>query len=117
MPAFTEHPEIQQPRDTAAVVWRYLEHWKFEKMLESRTLYFSGLCELEDAHEGSIPSADYEEIQTNAQNPEHWSITRWRSLQLVRVTCWTMQPGESDALWRIYAKGRRSVAIRSTYAR
>ena len=117
MSADTTHRDVTQSGDPASIVWRYMTHDKFVSLLDKKALYFAGLAELDDGHEGSIPQADWDLIQAHSPDPQQWTRTRQSALQLARVNCWTMQPYESDALWKICAKGNRSLAIRATYAR
>jgi hypothetical protein len=87
---------------------------KFVSLLNSQALYFAELAQLVHSHEGSLPQANWDLIQSQSPDPQQWTRTRQSALQLARVNCWTMQGHESDALWKIYVPGARSAAIKST---
>ena len=44
-----------EPDDPEAVVWRFMELWKFRDLLESGQLYFRRSDKLEDVDEGVPP--------------------------------------------------------------
>jgi hypothetical protein len=129
MPA-SEHKVFKQPNDPNAAIWRYMDFTKFVSMLESQALYFSRADRLGDPFEGSysrgnerlraevykdfykdIPAAKLMAIRTGQANFNRW-YRHW-----VFVNCWHMNPTESAAMWKLYAKSNEAVAVKSSFSR
>jgi len=114
-----QDPSFQQPQDPGASVWRYIDVPRFVSMLQNRGLYYARVDHLPDEYEGGWGEC----LEgTRLADPVFGKLLKhgsWASRQMVRlyyVNCWRLQPGESDALWRIYTGGPSGgIAIRTTY--
>jgi hypothetical protein len=112
------HPDLTTPRKRT-VLWRYMDLAKFVEMLESRTLWFVRIDQLEDPLEGTHTDAELAGIRKDVQE------TRARALidvfRLARnelyVNCWRPGSTESLAMWDLYGKGSGIVAVKSTVGR
>lgn len=110
------HPHFTQPEEID-VIWKYFDLPSFLSLLENRKLFFSKIHSLEDGNEGKF---------SNNINPIfEWPETVFDSDFLLKdyssrmlnneerlrndfiVNCWTMNKGESYALWKIYLKDSR----------
>jgi len=117
MPA-GEHPVFTPPADENIKIWRYMDFTKLVSMLESRGLFFCRADKLGDPFEGSLPRAseqlraEYEKKYSDGE----YHIHEFRSLRKwTMVSCWHMNPHESAAMWRLYAKTNEAIAVCSTY--
>jgi len=129
MPADT-HPAIQQPADPTVSIWRYMDFAKYVALLRDRALYFARLDTLGDPFEGSLSRLEYEywkkvaqEDEAKGQLPIEWRGRYFdvlldgarRSRKTSYVSCWHINGGESEAMWRLYSASECAIAIRSTY--
>ena len=130
MPADRTHPAFDQPPDPSVLVWRYMDFAKYVAMLEGACLHFSRLDLLGDPYEGSLSRAEFVKWQVTAQKGEADETLRerWKGkyfdvlLHGARagrkqnyVSCWHMNVGESEAMWRLYSQSGYAIAVQSTY--
>lgn len=107
-----ELPLIYPPPET--VIWRYLTLGKFLSLLATSSLWFPRADKLGDPFEGSRSAGTAqlsEEVQPVLQ---HMAFVARTMLPLNFVSCWTMSPVESAALWDIYSGRGAGIAIKST---
>ena len=100
------------------LLWRYMDFTKFVSLLEARALFFCRPDLLGDPFEGSIspvtpPSTarDLKEGSIAVHEIDLRQVAR-----LVRVNCWHMGEFESEAMWRLYARERDGIAIKTVFA-
>lgn len=132
MPANTPHPSFLQPSNTSIGVWRYMDFAKYVELLKQRGLYFARLDTFSDLFEGSLSKADWEQFQRVSAGmeldptlPTEWRgryfdvyVGAWRRFKKeAYVSCWHMNPGESEAMWKLYAPSGYAIAVVSTYER
>jgi len=114
---FIDDPEPTDPRSS---IWRYVEFWKLQDIVQSGQLYLCRADKLEDEHEG-LPSSEYDERVLNLssfdlndirqRNHHIGSLAQFR--QSFYVNCWHLEIGETATMWRRY--GKNGVAIVSRY--
>jgi hypothetical protein len=113
---FVDDPEPTNPR---AFLWRYVEFWKLQDLLQTRELYFRRSDKLNDEHEG-LPPSEYERVLNlskfelnDIRDRDHHigSIAQFR--QSFYVNCWHLHIEETAAMWARY--GKDGVAIVSRY--
>lgn len=116
-----EHPCFPQPEDRSSVVWRYMPLSKFISLLHSSCIYLARIDLLNDPHEGSLPHTLVETRRLGFRNqgteralPQAVALTQ-QVRQACYVNCWTLNPFESEALWRLYTSTDDGVAIKTTY--
>ncbi len=103
----------------ATVLWRYMDFAKFIEMLESRTLWFVRVDQLEDPLEGLHTDAELAGIRKNLERKRSQqliSVFR-RARRELYVNCWRAGTEESLAMWDLYGRGAGIVAIKSTVGR
>jgi hypothetical protein len=121
------------PEDENAIIWRYMDFPKFVSFLASKSLYFSRSDLLGDPFEGSYPIVNKEirgqiadELIAKISNNKllhDWGETfinsRSASNKFIAknmfVNCWHINEIESFAMWNIYAKDSKGIAVQSTY--
>jgi hypothetical protein len=116
-----EHPEFRIERTKDKPLWRYIEFWKFLDLLETSELYFPAVSHLGDQHEGRIPEKvykmmlDYDERMGRkndfAQNYKGFVENNLRENTL--VSSWNATENESFAMWKMYAKEKLGIAIKT----
>ncbi len=113
---FVDNPE---PRDARSPIWRYIEFWKLQDLVQTGQLYFRRSDKLQDEHEG-LPSAEYERVLNlsrfdlnDIRERDHniGSLAQFR--QSFYVNCWHLDLGETATMWARY--GKDGVAIISRY--
>ena len=122
---YLKNTHVDTPHGNFAV-WRYMAHWKLEKLIANSELFLSNATELSDQYEVSIPEStlkskrkELEEAGVKGRGLEeelmgfHWETDPMKDLVL--INCWSISPHESYALWKIYLGNEKNgVAIRST---
>lgn len=111
------HEAFRQPRSGHTKVWRYIDLPKLIWTLEQKALYFARLDMLVDAFEGAVTQPTYASQQLE-HRPEVFS--EFRRVDMRRqtfVNCWRVGDSESEAMWRLYCRGKAGVALQTTYSR
>src|SRR5258708_6045896 len=92
---------------------------KFVEMLESRTLWFARIDQLEDPLEGTHTDAELAGIRKHLEGTRAQAlIDVFRSSRSeLCVNCWRSGSAESLAMWDLYGKGSGIVAVKSTVGR
>lgn len=115
------HPAIREPKDRKVRIWRYMDFPKFTSMLFQKGLFFVRASVLSDLHEGSMPEANLKaRDKRNKVLRKFWDgraehrawIRQW-----TKMSCWHMNDGESEAMWRLYSDAGRAIAVQSTFER
>lgn len=110
-------------------VWRYMNTWKFSKLIDESSLYFPNATKLTDHYEVSIPNSvekqkrqELMKLGLSGRDLEdemasfNWSMNPMKNLVL--INCWSVNPHESYALWKIYLGGEKNgVAIKTTVSK
>jgi hypothetical protein len=109
------HPDLRTPPNNT-VLWRYMDFAKFVAMIESKSLWFTRLDQLEDPLEGGHTDAELLWIRKkNEKKHASQLIGIFRQARReVFVNCWRSGSTESLAMWDLYGKGSGIVAIKST---
>jgi hypothetical protein len=109
------HPDLRTPPNST-VLWRYMDFARFVAMIESRSLWFTRLDQLEDPLEGTHTDAELTWIrQKNKKKHANQLIRVFRQARKeVFVNCWRSGSAESLAMWDLYGKGTGIVAVKST---
>lgn len=122
------------PVNPDLTVWRYIDFEKFESLLKTKSLFFCRSDLFVDPFEGSIPKKEaehrFEEAKRNASHPTAFELEQRATLSIEPiktlhknvkrafvVNCWHINLTESDAMWRLYVKTNKGVAIQSTTSR
>ncbi len=128
---FKDHPYFRYP-PIQTKIWRYMDFSKFVSLIDTKSLHFSVIEKLEDKFEGSITQADFEREMSNlnslvsfapdfadvsVQVYDNHSDMRKLFRRLIYVNCWCMNEHESQAMWKLYVRSRKGVAIQTTFKR
>ena len=113
---FVDDPE---PKDPRSPIWRYVEFWKLQDLVQTGRLYLRRSDKLEDEHEG-LPPSEYERVlnlskfdlnDIRERDRDIGSLAQFR--QSFYVNCWHLDLGETATMWARY--GKDGVAIISRY--
>ena len=115
---YETHPNLPSPPDDT-VLWRYMDFTKFVSLLEKSALFFCRADLLGDPFEGSISPAS---PAANPQAPTEGSyrlhaIDLREIARLAHVSCWHAGEFESEAMWRLYAREKDGIGIRTDFSR
>ena len=121
------HPAFPQPKDKSISLWRYMDFDKFEWLVENRRLFMPCADRLGDPFEETTPAGDVQwwlRKAKNASSAEQKRIIKHNRKLISHmaqnfrdhyyVSCWHSNEEQSDAMWKLYAKGNEGLAIRTT---
>ena len=86
------------PKNTDALVWKFLDFPKFISLLETNSLYFARADQFNDPYEGI--QAKLNGSTSNTKN--------------IYINCWHQNEYESAAMWDLYIKSNEGIAIQSS---
>ena len=122
---YIEHPEFIIERAKDLPLWRYMDFWKFLKLINSSELYFPNVEMMGDQHEGKIPQKIFDLMLKEdellgrknkfAQNYKEFIENRLRKKTL--ILSWNANSTESFAFWKMYAKEKLGIAIKTNLDR
>ena len=119
--------KINQPKDYNISVWRYMNLKRFEYLLKTESLYFARADMFEDDFEGSLTQPAYTgflincDVDVQYEDGTVGKMSEWISNDVkafrtqTYINCWHMNERESDAMWKLYASSKKSIAIKTTY--
>ena len=121
------HPAFPQPESNEVKLWRYMDFYKFELLLESNRLVFPRADKLGEPFEGTRPRGDIDwwkrkadEVEQNKDvikyNSKWMSDTAMYLKDKYFVSCWHINEFENRFMWESYTKSEKSVAIQTTYS-
>lgn len=118
---YRDHPNFQIDKTKGLPLWRYMDLWKFLDLLNSKQIYFPNFESLGDQHEGRIPESIFLLMQENEKKkgtPQHAENYKNMVEQLRPKTfncSWISSKTESFAMWKMYAKEKLGVAIKTDF--
>jgi hypothetical protein len=120
----SDHLFLIKP-DPGAIIWRYIDLFKFESLLRDSSLFFCRADKFSDPFEGSLPKKESEHIKQSELIAEFlgeevdqlpgqasWEPARRvraRYLRSFIVNCWHIDIAESDAMWKLYLQNEDGV--------
>lgn len=112
--AWTKWHRMPGPR---CKIWRYMNFAKFASLVNRKALFFCAASALGDPFEGSFPFGNVEARKKRpfdvSNEAEFYSGLRGEMF----LNCWNMSAHESAALWKLYGRDDKAIAIESTYRR
>lgn len=118
---YKEHSTFLIKKTKGLPLWRYIEFWKFLDLLETSELYFPKITELGDQNEGRIPEKIYKMMLDHdsrlgrknnfAENYNNYLEDNLRDKIL--VSSWNANENESFPMWKMYAKEKLGIAIKT----
>lgn len=119
---FATHPDLPDLLDDDAVLWRYVDTSRYVDLLRTSELHLARADSVSDTWEGSFSQRNLELRPTIYG--EHYAQIAAAMTQMyafarthVFLSCWYVAPIESAAMWTIYDREQRGVAIRTTHGR
>lgn len=122
---YTEHPEFYIEKTKDLPLWRYMDFWKFLQLINNSTLFFPNIEMMGDQTEGKIPQKIYkmmlEDDERNgrknnfAKNYKEFVEKKLREKTL--ILSWNANKNESFAFWKMYAKEKLGIAIKTNIDR
>jgi len=84
----------------------------FVWMLQEEKIHFHKAADFDDPFEGAIPNYILEKYDEEGLDRE----LRWTeySRELIFLSCWHQNDTQSAAMWDLYGKGNRSIAVKSS---
>lgn len=109
-------------------IWRYMDLWKFESMLENNgCLYFTRADKFDDKLEGKYSDITLKNLEGKflelhgKQFVENWKALYYSKgdyIDAVRrnslVSCWHINDNENINMWQSYTSEKNSIVIKST---
>ena len=93
-------------------LWRYMDYWKYEKLIETRSLYLAKSAEQQDPWEGRYVDLQVPPRNANVARTMGW-LLRWTRERLL-MSCWSEVERENRRMWDEYTDSTHSVLIRTT---
>jgi hypothetical protein len=126
-PVFKEDWPYEVPGGNQRI-WRYIDFWKFEHMLQSSSLYFRRADKLSDTGEGRLSaegvrgtSASERAFRAGYKIAQQGHAIDVNAHEATRscmfINCWNIDDAENGRMWVEYTTGPESVAISTTFAR
>ncbi len=121
-----KHPCVEKPTNENAKIWRYLDFTKFVSLLDRQALFFCRADKLSDPFEGSVSKANlelrrgnYERMPKLAQEimDKRCDPSLKEMKKVTCINCWHINEYESAAMWKLYLKSEKGVAVQSTIKR
>jgi hypothetical protein len=119
---YEKHELFKAPSNLDTPLWRYMDLPKFLALLEDEALYFARADTMADRFEGAMGPVNL------ALRPqlygEHYAVASPQISRLTRevrrftyLSCWHASEHESAAMWGLYQRDGRGIAVRSTFER
>ncbi|QDO82383.1 hypothetical protein FM037_02920 [Shewanella psychropiezotolerans] len=125
-----QHPAFPQPDDLGINLWRYMDLFKFQWMLDHNRLFMPALKKIgPDVLEGTQPLGDKkwwdEQIDNEADEEKKQVLENNAKIILgfsrmfceyYFVMCWHMNSSESEEMWGHYTSDSDSLVIKTVYS-
>ncbi|MBV1778727.1 DUF2971 domain-containing protein [Paeniglutamicibacter sp. ABSL32-1] len=116
----TRHESFENQPEGQDVLWRYMDIARFISLLEDEAIFFARADQMADKWEGSYGPANIE--MRPQMHGEHFemmrdsaSVRRAFTLKSMFMSCWHESPVESAAMWDLYQREGRGVAIQTNW--
>ena len=112
---FVKHPAFVDPENNKLKLWRYIQRDKFLLLLNSSNLFFcrADYFQKEDIFEGTYPKLEYQ-YQCKRDDGKETSRRLYEiNSKDTFITCWHLSEYESLAMWKLYAKDEKGIAIQT----
>jgi len=104
-----------EPQDPEAVIWRFMQLWKFHDIITSGELHFCRADLLGDDNEGVPPGNFVPDVYLgDALKMDHHIGVLAQRRESFFVNCWYLSPEPTARMWQEY--GKDGVAIASRYS-
>ncbi|TYR80438.1 DUF2971 domain-containing protein [Priestia megaterium] len=97
-------------------VWRYMDMFKFQSLLESKALFFVKPNAFLDPFEGSYSMWNIKEMKDSDKLNSRSLRTYMKKIHdFSAVSCWHINEYESAGMWDLYANSYDGIAIKTSY--
>lgn len=117
---FEAHPLFTEPGDLATV-WRYMDIARFISLVTTSSLYVTRSDKMADRWEGEFGAANEQAARQTYGSDHSPEISKSRrdareyARSRINPNCWHVSEIESAAMWDIYQREGRGVALRTTW--
>jgi hypothetical protein len=114
------HRVFSNQPDDAARIWRYIDLARYLSMLQTSAIHFSRADQMSDPWEGSFGPLNHA-VRMERYGDEYERFfaeakeLRRARLMHIHLSSWHLSEFESAAMWEIYQREGRGVAIQSTW--
>lgn len=118
---YKQHKQFKIEKTKNIPLWRYMDFWKFLNLLSTSKLFFPNIEMLGDQHEGKIPNKIYQmmvekdKIQEKERNKNYKYLIEEKLRKTTLVCSWIASHNESFAMWKMYAKEKLGIAIKTKF--
>jgi hypothetical protein len=119
-----EHYEFIIGKTKETPYWRYMDFWKFLKLINTSQIFFPNVEMLGDQHEGRIPEKIFKMMVENdeKQGVKNNDAQNYKGLtenlrKKTLIVSWNANRTESFAMWKMYAKEKLGIAIKTNFGR
>lgn len=122
-PIRVPNPSCKLPEDIDTPVWRYMDMYKFQSLLEDKKLYLCRADLLQERFEGTysrqqITGMDDWLTNIGATGMSETEIERRRKdRRTTYISSWCMSDCDLDLMWKGYVRNPPGVAIKSSIRR
>jgi hypothetical protein len=119
--AVETYPDQLEPEIQDALIWRFMEMWKFRDMMDTEELYFRRADRFDNDKNEGLPPEEYMSMVLGLNpldlrdrrelNNHLGSDAQFR--EAFYINCWHLLSDETDKMWKEY--GEDGVAICSRY--
>jgi hypothetical protein len=118
---YKTHPVFKPPAEAHIPLWRYMELSKFLALLEDQALFFARANTMADKFEGASGTAALV-ARSRLDRGLAAVLTQAASFNKLMtnftyLNCWHASEYESAAMWGLYQRDGRGLAVRSTFER
>ena len=119
--SYEAHEHFTSPPPDARL-WRYLDLARFVSLRDTSALFFPQVDALGDPYEGTYSRANVARRPQVYDQPTRELMERaYGTLAILRplvyISCWHENDYESAAMWELYGRSNRAVAIQTTFKR
>lgn len=120
-----EHSEFVINKTKVTPYWRYMDFWKFLNLINTSEIFFSNVEMLGDQHEGRIPEKIFQMMLKkdemegyNCNDAKNYkNLTENVIRKKIIILSWSANETESFAMWKMYAKEKLGIAIKTNFDR
>jgi hypothetical protein len=112
---FPDPPAKRRKRAAAQKLWRYFRPDYLQQSLQDGVLYFAPATRFVDPFEGAVQIHPEDWSPHGSAAGFHTLLGTWRIY--TKISCWHRATCETTAMWELYAKTGKGVAIRTTIER
>lgn len=109
--------------DDPAIIWRYMDLWKFESLIKTLGLYFVRSDRFSDSWDSVLPPkwlAKMQRVMCDRPDSGTYTEVEWyqeREIPTNPIHCWNCDEVESAEMWREYTSCDEALVVRSTVER